>query len=460
MIRKNELMKTKRLIFPAILFLVALPMFIGYAGPDTSPAGLNRLSRRGVRALRNFFTMQSAEARDDEGPYAAYREALDVLKNNYSGPPVDAKKNKDLTYAAIRGMLYSLNDPFTSFLDPDEWTQMKQTTTGEFEGIGAVLEPFGQDVRVVRPIEGSPAFRAGLKAKDIIMAVGTYDSKGVRIKNESVLGKNINEVVKKIKGPKGTKVSVTVMRKGEALPKTFVLVRDHIEPPTVQFWMEDYDNKIGHILLNEFNEKSDAQFDRAYEALMKQGMKALVFDLRYNPGGLLNVAVSIGSRFIDQGPVVVIQEKNGRRQNQRALRGGLHNRLPLAVLINESSASASEIVAGAIKDNGAGTLIGEHTFGKGLVQTLFPLDDGSALRLTTAKYFTPKLNDINNKFDDEHRPIFGTGGIKPDIEVKQPEDWNEQVWTDENKKLDLQLKKAIEVLRTRLAALNTSQKIH
>src|ERR1041384_3758324 len=119
--------KMKRAIFPAILFLVALPMFIGYAGPDTSTNNLSRLSDRGIRALRHLFTMQSAEARDDEGPYAAYREALDVLKNNYSGAPIDSKKSKDLTYAAIRGMLYSLNDPFTSFLDPDEWTQMKQT---------------------------------------------------------------------------------------------------------------------------------------------------------------------------------------------------------------------------------------------------------------------------------------------------------------------------------------------
>src|SRR5947207_10069460 len=125
---------------------------------------------------------------------------------------------------------------------------------------------------------------------------------------------------------------------------------------------------------------------------------------------------------------------------------------PIAVLINDNSASASEIVAGAIKDYNAGTLIGEHTFGKGLVQTLFPLDDGSALRLTTAKYFTPKLTDINNKFDDEHRPIFGTGGIKPDIEVKQPDEFVDQDWTDENKKFDAQLKKAIDFLRTKLAA--------
>src|SRR5262249_55176430 len=157
--------------------------------------------------------MRSASAKDDDAPYTAYREALDVISNEYYGDKIDAKKSKELTYAAIRGMLYSLNDPFTSFLDHEEWAQMQQTTRGDFEGIGAVLEPYGQDVRVVRPIEDSPAYHAGLKAHDVVVSVGTYNEKGVRIKTTSTLGKNINEVVKLIKGPQGTKVDVTVMRK-------------------------------------------------------------------------------------------------------------------------------------------------------------------------------------------------------------------------------------------------------
>ena len=444
-------MTKKRFLVPVMTALVALPMFVGFAGPDAAEGRWNRVSRDGVRLVRNLFAMRAAHAADDH-PYAAYREAMDALKQNYYGKDLStAKSNRDLTEAAIRGMLYSLNDPFTSFLDKEEWDQMQQTTRGDFEGIGAVLEPFGQDVRVVRPIPESPAFKAGLKAKDVILSVDEYAG-DKKVKNRPTLGMHINDVVKLIKGPKGTKVGITVMRKGAAQPISFVITRAYIEPPTVQFWMEDDKNKIGRILLNEFNEKSDAQFARALDTLQKQGMKALIFDLRYNPGGLLNVAVDIGSRFVEKAPVVVIQEKSGYKQpiparGRRALKG-----IPMAVLINENSASASEIVAGAIKDYSAGTLIGQHTFGKGLVQTLFPLDDGSALRLTTAKYFTPKLNDINNKFDDDHRPIFGTGGIKPDIVVKNPEDFVDQDWSEDNRKFDHQLKKAIEFLRTKLVA--------
>jgi carboxyl-terminal processing protease len=445
-------MKSKVVISFTVLTLVALPMFVGFAGPDASRGTLNRIARNSDKLVHELFSMRSASARDDDAPYSAYTEALDVLKNEYYGEKIDAKKSKELTYSAIRGMLFSLNDPFTSFLDREDWLQMQQMTRGDFEGIGAVLEPFGQDVRVVRPIEDSPAYHAGLKPHDVVVSVGTYE-KGVKVRTTSTLGKNINEVVKLIKGPQGTKVDVTVMRKGSMTPITFHLVRAHIEPPTIRYWMEDDQNKIGHILLNEFNEKSTAQFDKAYATLMKQGMRGLVFDLRYNPGGLLNVAVDIGRRFVDHGPVVVIQEKNGQQQGLPHSDARTHDHLPVAVLVNENSASASEIVAGAIKDSGVGTIVGEHTFGKGLVQTLFPLNDGSALRLTTAKYFTPKLVDISNKYDEEHRPIFGTGGIKPDVVVKQPEAFIDQDWTDENKKNDAQLKKAIDILRTRLAAV-------
>ena len=448
-------MTRKRIRMAAIIGLVGLPTFIGFAGPDATDGRWDRVSRDGARLVRNLFSMRSAHAADDH-PLTAYQEAMAVLKQNYYGRDISKpKENRELTEAAIRGMLYSLNDPFTSFLDKEEWDQMQQTTRGDFEGIGAVLEPFGQDVRVVRPIPESPAFKAGIKAKDVILSVDEF-SGDKKVRNKPTLGMHINDVVKLIKGPKGTKVGITVMRKGSPQPISFVITRAHIEPPTVQFWMEDDKNKIGRILLNEFNEKSDAQFGRALEILQKQGMKALVFDLRYNPGGLLNVAVDIGSRFVEKAPVVVIQEKNGYKQpiparGRRTLKG-----MPIAVLINENSASASEIVAGAIQDYSAGTLIGEHTFGKGLVQTLFPLDDGSALRLTTAKYFTPKLNDINNKFDEDHRPIFGTGGIKPDIAIKNAEEFVDQDWTDDNKKFDLQLKKALEVLRTKLASVPSS----
>jgi len=421
---------------------------LGFLTPNDLEQRWARLAAYGNRVVTTIFAAPAARAEGEDSPYASYEEVLGILQRDYTGANLDRKRTRDLTFSGIRGMLYTLNDPFTSFLDPSEWAQMQQTTRGEFEGIGAVLEPFGQDVRVVRPIGGSPAFAAGLKAGDIIFSVGTHDARtGKLLKTTHTLGKGINDVVALIKGPKGTMVTVSVMRKGHSKPVSFLMKRRRIETPTVEYWMVDDRNKIGQILLREFNEKSASQFDHALTELQKRGMRSLVFDLRYNPGGLLDVAVDSGSRFVDRNQTVVsIQEKSGpRRFRVRSARGG-QLKFPLVVLVNKSSASASEIVAGAIQDYGVGKLVGEHTFGKGLVQTLFPLGDGSALRLTTAKYFTPSGRDISNKYDDEHRPLFGTGGVKPDVNVAQPEAW-EDAQDFGDKKNDKQLQAAMDLLR-------------
>lgn len=416
----------------------AAAFVLGLAGP--APVG-----RAGWLSL---LQLPQAEARQTSGPYAAYDEVMGIIKRDYSLANVDAKRNKDLTYAAISGMLASLNDPFTGFLDPADWQQMQQTTTGSFEGIGAVLEPFGKDVRVVRPIPGSPAYKAGVKAGDTILSVAQHNARtGKRETAVATLGKDINDVVKLIKGPRGTRVTISFLRKGSDRPLRFTIVRGNIEPPVVTYWMEDTRKGIGHIVLHEFNERAESQLDRAALDLKKRGMKSLVFDLRYNPGGLLTAAVDICSRFADDGTVVIVQEKNGRRSNMQARPAGIRlGSMPLVVLVNGNSASAAEIVAGMLKDRQIGTIVGEHTFGKGLVQTLIPLSDGSALRLTTAKYFTPSGKDINNRYDEEHRPIFGTGGIAPDVVVKQSEAWLDQAFED--KKNDTQLAKALDMLRS------------
>lgn len=441
---------TNRSFVRAAAFVALIGLVFGFAGPTLDQAAARRFKRQGTDLLRSSLGVPAADAQATAGPVALTSEILTVLKRDYSRATIDDKKTRELTYAAIQGMLATLNDPFTGFLDPDDWLQMQQTTQGSFEGIGAVLEPYGRDVRVVRPIPGSPAFLVGLKAGDIILSVGTHDhDTGKLIKTTPTLGKGINDVVKLIKGPRGTKVTVTVLRQNASKPLSFVIVRKHIEPPVINAWMEDTDRKIARIVLNEFNERADDQLWKAWTDLKKQGARALVLDLRYNPGGLLEMAVRIGSRFVDRGAIVIVQEKNGVRHtleaNPRLPKVG---DIPVAVLINESSASASEIVAGAIKDHHRGKLIGQHTFGKGLVQTLFPLGDGSALRLTTAKYFTPSGRDINNKYDEEKRPIFGSGGIMPDIAVEQSPDWVDQQFED--KEHDTQLKKALEVLRTDL----------
>lgn len=386
---------------------------------------------------------------DKAAPVAAYSEALSILKREFYPKPVNAAKSKELTYAAIRGMLFSLGDPYTSFLEPADFKEMMEGTSGSFQGIGAELQKSKQDVRVVRPLPNSPALRAGIKAGDVILSVGTHDqSSGKLVKTTSLIGKETEDAVRLIRGPAGTKVSLTLGRGSQILKMT--LVRAQVEPSIVRYWMEDPQNKIGRIVLTEFAQTSARQFDKAMDDLERQGMKGLIFDLRYNPGGLLDVAIDIGSRFVDKSPIVIIQEGNGQRF-QRGPRGSGASvwRQPLVVLVNSSSASASEIVAGAIKDHGVGTLVGEHTFGKGCVQTLSRLGDGAALKLTTAKYFPPSGKDINNKVDDEGRPMAGTGGIPVDVEVKQSDDWADLNFED--KKNDTQLQKAIEVLRGKLA---------
>ena len=444
-------MQGKSNLWIGLTALVLLPALVGFIAPTDRRVDASLLAST-TALLRDAFGMQEAQADETDTPFAAYQQGLNVLRREYAGAEIDDKKAAELTYAAIRGMLFTLNDPFTGFLDRSEWRQMQQATQGEFEGIGAVLEPYGRDVRVVRPIPGSPAFLAGLKSGDIILSVGTHNADtGKLTKTTPTLGKNINEVVALIKGPKGTLVTVTVLRKGSGKPISFTLTRRRIEPPVVQSWMRDDQNKIGHIVLNEFNEKCAPQFDRALQELRRRGMKALVFDLRFNPGGLLEEAVEIGSRFVERGkPVVVLQEKSRARREYRANGRRLVADMPLVVLINRSSASASEIVAGAIKDYSLGTLVGEATFGKGLVQTLYPLMNDTALRLTTAKYFTPNGHDISNRYDDEHRPIFGTGGVKPDVEVAQSEEW-EETQNFEDAEHDVQLRRALELLRTKLA---------
>ena len=440
-------------VAPAVIGLVSTSVIFGYAS-----SALKRPAREAVDV--GYVQTSRADADDGGGgdapdpesrihvrpqdPLDNYRASLTLLKKSYYHGPIDARRTRTLTYEAIRGMLGSLRDQFTSFLDPDDWSQMKATTEGDFEGIGALLEQDGSQVRIVRPIETSPAEAAGIKTDDVVVSVD-----GVAVR-----GQGVNDVVHRIKGQEGTKVRLGIQR-GKATLE-FSLTRALIEPPVVQHWMEDRGNKIGHIVLSEFNEKSIAQMHRAYGELTAQGMRALIFDLRYNPGGLLETAEDVASLFIprDQDTdlrnvVVYIHEGTGREKGDRLRTPGFTvKRMPTVVLVNGNSASASEIVSGALKDYGIATLIGERTYGKGRVQTLYPLDDGSALRLTTALYYPPRHYDINFERDPDGAKIEGTGGILPDIEVKQSPKWHAEDFKD--KVNDLQLQSAVEFLRSRL----------
>lgn len=330
------------------------------------------------------------------------RVAEDFYPQKIDGQDPEALDQHKLTYAAIRGMLRSLDDPFTRFLDPKEYEKMVEENTGNFVGIGARLDTNDKrQVYILMPLPNTPAEKAGLKKNDVIL----------KVDDEPISGMDIDEVVNKIRGMENTKVKLTLLREGATEPFDVTIVRRWVEVPIVDSRMQDPDNKIGYVKLWQFNEKSDSQFDKALTELEKENMKALIFDLRGNPGGLLEVAIDIGSRFIESGPVVIIQERGGQR-TPHFVKSSKHNhkRYPLVVLVDKHSASASEIVAGAIRDNDKGTLLGTTTFGKGRVQTIMPLRDGSAVAITTAKYLTPSGTDINKV------------GIKPDVVFEQPED--------------------------------------
>jgi carboxyl-terminal processing protease len=322
-----------------------------------------------------------------------FSDVIHIIQKDY----VEETKSKDLIYGAIKGMLETL-DPHSAFMSPSMFKEMQEETKGRFEGLGIEITLKDGVLTVVSPIEDTPAFKAGIQAGDQIL----------KIDGESTKNFTLMDSVKRLRGPKGSKVTITIMREGLTKPKDFTLVRDVIPIRSVRY--ELLDKHYGYIRLSQFQDKTDSDFEKAMKALEEESkgkLYGLVLDLRNNPGGLLDQAVKISDRFIDSGTIVSI---DGRREEVKqkwvAHPEGTMPRYPLVVLINGGSASGAEIVAGAIQDHGRGILVGSQTFGKGSVQTIIPLKDGAGLRLTTARYYTPNGRSIQAK------------GIVPDIIVK------------------------------------------
>lgn len=353
-------------------------------------------------------------------PVETYSSVITYVDANYYGTK---PKPKQLTYAAIRGMLATLGDRYTRFLDPAEHKEMSEENSGNFEGIGAELDTKDGRVFIKKTLDNSPALRANLKSKDVIL----------KVNDKMIQGMEILDVVKLIRGPRNTKVRLTIKREDTPEPFEVELTRDIIPFALVESRMEDTVNKIGYVTLRQFTEKSDADVSSAIKDLDMQGAKALIFDLRGNPGGLLDAAVSVGSRFVQDGDIVIIQNRGGQRSaipietDKRD-----PTRRPMVVLIDHNTASAAEIVSGAIQDHKTGTLIGTESFGKGLVQTIINLDDGSAVAITTAKYLTPNGHEVTP-----------TQKIKPDIVIDPTDD-------DIKSENDVQLKRAVQYLKERL----------
>ena len=313
----------------------------------------------------------------------------EVLSKTYS--------DSNEAYDAIRNMLSNLDDSYTRFLEPKEFNQMRIDTSGELTGVGIqiVKDKESDDLIIISPIEGTPAFDAGIKARDKILSIDDISTEGM----------NIEDAVKLIRGQRGTKVKLEILRGSQSFFKT--LSREKIEIKSVSSKVNQTKNglSIGYVRIKQFNANASKETRDAIKDLETKKVAGYVLDLRSNPGGLLESSIDISRHFINKGVIVSTVSKDGLKETKKG-NGQALTKKPLVVLVNEGSASASEIVSGAIKDNKRGKLVGKKTFGKGLVQSMRTLVDGSGLTVTVAKYLTPNGTDINKS------------GIIPDIEVR------------------------------------------
>jgi carboxyl-terminal processing protease len=339
----------------------------------------------------------AAQGANDYESIELFTDVLSIVKKSY----VEEVDTKKLIYGAINGMLSSL-DPHSSFMPPDTYKEMKIETKGSFGGLGIEISIKDGILTVISPIEDTPAYKAGVKAGDQILKIDDKFTKDL----------SVMDAVKRMRGPKGSKVTLTIMREGFEKPKEFPLVRDIIQVKSVKFKM--LDEGFGYIRIAQFQEKTDDDLVKAFQDLRVKNngnLRGLVLDLRNDPGGLLDQAVRVADHFLDDGQLIVYTEGREKDSKMRftARKGDKEAHYPIVVLINSGSASASEIVAGALQDHKRAVIMGTQSFGKGSVQTIIPLSDNSGLRLTTARYFTPSGRSIQAK------------GISPDIIVEEVE---------------------------------------
>lgn len=323
-----------------------------------------------------------------------FSDALSIVHSAY----VEEKSVHDLIYGALKGMLASL-DPHSQFLEPDAFKELKVETEGQFGGLGIEITIKDNLLTIITPIEDTPAWKAGVMAGDRI----------VKIDGELTRNIELSDAVKKLRGKPGTEVQLTILRESENKVLEFTIVRDVIKVKDVKKAQILEDN-IGYIRLVEFREETAKQLEAALKQLKDKGMDSLIFDVRYNPGGLLDVAVDVTSYFLPKDSLVVWtqgREAGSKQEFKSKQMAGFALDIPMVVLINEGSASGSEILAGALQDQRRAIIMGTKSFGKGSVQTVIPMSDNSALRLTTSKYFTPSGRSIHNV------------GIEPDIVVEQ-----------------------------------------
>ncbi|MDF2610614.1 MAG: hypothetical protein K0R92_2088 [Lachnospiraceae bacterium] len=398
-----------------LLFAIALTIYTTQAKSNNDILDANE-------ANKTEGTANAADIADNAEEILEKVNRLEALIDKYYLEEVDQEALADGIY---KGVMKSLGDPYSTYYTEEEYKALEESSKGIYSGIGATVS---QDVTtgvisVVKPFVTGPAYEAGLLPGDILY----------KVNEEEVTGMDLTEVVSRIKGKEGTNAELIVIREGESEPLEFSIPRRTIEVPTIEYEM--LDNKIGYISISEFDEVTAEQFKSAIEDLDKQGQKGLVIDVRNNPGGLLDTVVDMLDRMLPEGLIVYTEDKYGIRQ-EKTSDGKEEFNKPAVVLINGNSASASEIFAGAMQDYEKATIVGTTSFGKGIVQSIIPLRDGTAVKITVSKYFTPKGQDIHGV------------GIQPDVTEELDEELRNKVIVEKDK--DNQLQKAIEILETKM----------
>jgi carboxyl-terminal processing protease len=394
----------------AVLFLVIILFTSGLVFSFYSG------QKQGEKRVINSIFTQGAGSEAKGFDFTLFWEAWQALKNKF----LDQGKfdNQKVLYGAIAGMTGSLEDPYTVFMDPEESKKFFDDVSGKFEGVGLEIGQKKGQIQVIAPLEGTPAQKAGLRAGDKI----------AKINSELTNDMTIDEAVSKIRGKKGTEVTLTIWRDGWNNTKDFKLIRDVIEVPSLKWELKD--NDIAYIKLYQFSAKAGADFQKAALEILKSPAKRIILDLRDNPGGYLEIAQDIAGFFLEKDSLVVTEDFGKTKEPNKYLAEGndVFGKTPMVVLINQGSASAAEILAGALRDNRQIKLIGETSFGKGSVQQLENLSNGSSLKITVAKWLTPKNESISDH------------GLEPDIKVEITDE-------DYQQSKDPQLDKALEIVK-------------
>ncbi|MDF1498279.1 MAG: S41 family peptidase [Patescibacteria group bacterium] len=352
---------------------------------------------------------------ENKADFSIFWEAWSVIENKYNLEPLDYQK---MVYGAVSGMVDSLNDPYTVFFVPEDRAVFEQDMKGSFSGIGAEIGFRNKFLTVIAPLKDSPAEKAGILPGDKIL----------KVDGTEIMGLSLDEAVSIVRGEKGSEVKLIINREGSDDLKEIYVIRDIIKINTVEW--ETLENNIAYIRISQFMDETTSEFDSKINSILVSDPSGIIIDLRNNPGGYVSTLEDIASKFLDKGEVIFIEDFGEKKEIYKAKGNRKFENIPIVILINEGSASASEIFAGALRDNDGVKLVGKTTFGKGLVQEMQNLRDGSAIKVTIARWLTPNGIDINKN------------GINPDFEVELSlDDW-------ENNR-DPQLEKAIEILSSK-----------